>query len=258
MSNKFNVGDRVTGHLGLFNGTVLSIEGDLQDVYKVQWDNGQCLDELNTDLLPEGQEFNKEPVAETKPKKARKAKQPKAEPVNVGTNLADQVTAEGNGINLKLTEPAALVVFLAKDTQVKLTGRIKSKASNEFLTYILTGFEKVEDRLYQAKLDLAKDEFKLYQKTAKKAGLGLEIVEVKEPTKRLTKREREIKAKRLAQLAEARKNLAKARAEGTIVRKAKSAPVSAETAVEASTSEHVDAVVQAEKDQIQKDTAEAA
>jgi len=122
-------------------------------------------------------------------------------------DVVEEGTAEAT-VNTKTD----VVVFLVKDTQVKVTGRVKSKASVAFLEYIKAAFVQVEDRLYKAGMDLDKDEFKLFQKTAKKAGLALEVIEMKEPKKRLSPKERarqkDIAARRLAQLAAARKNLA--------------------------------------------------
>lgn len=218
MGQKFKgvAGDRVEGAKTGYKGTVLSVEGDLQDVYKIQWDGGPILDELDSDLLPEGgyaaatdalQELKE--TADVKPKKSRKTKKE----VKV-EGAADQENAP------KSEEKAPVVdvtTAVPKDGQVSLTGRFRGEKQKAFLT-LLGGSElltRVNDRLYTALVDVSKTTLKEWKKLAKRADLVLDVVEVKEPAKRLSPKERvrqkEIAARRLQQLALARKNLAKKR-----------------------------------------------
>jgi hypothetical protein len=227
MSLKYKVDDRVIGRNNGALATIVAIEGG---EYRVKWDNEalNVVDETGADHclnLESDLEFADAPA---KPKKVRKvAGTPKAK-----VTVEDSVSSEVH--KSLVDEPIAV----EKDTRVKLSGRIRNEASKVFVRLMEdTGdFKLVEDRNYQAARDLTKGAWKTLTKEAKKVGLALEIVEVKEPAKRLTKHEREIKVRRLAQLAEARKNLAKARANGTIVRKPKTAAVSPESVVEASVS----------------------
>jgi hypothetical protein len=206
-------------------GTVTEI--DEAGSIRVQWDDEKegATWEQEGDILPHvDNEVKEVPVAvETKPKRTRKAKAVE-KPVTCETPDADAETA---------SEP----VVVAKDAQVKLTGRIRNEASKYFVTLMADSgsFRLVQDRTYQAVNDVTKHAWKTLVKGAKKVGLGLEIIEVKEPKKRLSPKERarqnEIAARRLAQLAAARKNLAKKRSEP------KEAPVSAEAVLEGETSE---------------------
>jgi len=115
-------------------------------------------------------------------------------------------------------QASAAPVFLAQGTEVKLTGRIRTKDQKEFVAVLSNGDEGtflVQDRLFKTNVDLTKDQWRGLTRQAKKLDLALEVVEVKEPKKRLSPKERarqkEIAERRLAQLAAARKNLAKKR-----------------------------------------------